>query len=93
MDGYLPRRVPARLKVDVGSTVFDTFVVDAWGDAGSATTRDDLRGKFLHLAKPRMTSAEAHKIIAAVDNIHVGDATELLGLLSAPLAPAGQQAA
>lgn len=93
MDGYLPRRVPVRLKVDVGSAVFDAFVVDAWGDAGSETTRDDLRGKFLHLAEARMSTAEARKIIAAVDGIADGGAGELLGLLSVPLAPAGQRAA
>lgn len=93
MDSYLPRRVPARLKVDVGTAVFESFVVDAWGDAGSGTTRDDLRGKFLQLAESRMPSAEARKIITAVDDIASGNAKELLGLLSVPLAPADQQAA
>jgi len=62
MDAHLPHRAPARVAVETAAGRFEATVIQAWGDAGGDTTRDDLLGKF-HLLAGRLLDGERRDAI------------------------------
>ncbi len=93
MDGYLPNRTPARVSVETGSASFRQTVVEAWGDAGGATSRAALRQKFVKLLKDRAPFTRSHRVVAAVEGLKSGDVESLLRAVSPPIDAGGHEAA
>lgn len=86
MDGFLPLRTPARVRVSAHGEWTDKLVVEAWGDAGGSTSRADLRAKFRTLANGRLRASTIEAIIAAVDALHRHGPSRLAAVLAEPLA-------